>query len=91
MLSNSTDLFQKWRVANRVATAAERAMLNASLRALDGDGEPPSPAEAQRVRGLRTTADDLFQLAMAQLGELALMARNGSSAAALPAPPSRRD
>jgi hypothetical protein len=87
---SSTDLFQEWRVANRVATTAERAVLNASIRALDGQGEPPSQAEAQRVRRLRATADELFQLAMAQLGELAVIARSGGRAAPLPAPPSRR-
>ena len=86
---SSTDLFQEWRVANRVASTAERAMLDAFFRALDGKGEPPSQAEAQRVRRLRAAADELFQLAMAQLGELAVMARNGGRAP-LSAPPSRR-
>lgn len=52
-------------------------MLNASILALDGKGEPPSQAEAQSIRRLRATADDLFQLAMAQMGEMAVMARNG--------------
>jgi hypothetical protein len=75
MLSTSTDLFQAWRVANRAATAAEKDMLNASILALDGKGEPPSQAEALRVKRLRATADDLFQLAMAQMAELAVMAR----------------
>lgn len=77
MLSSSTDLLQEWRDANRIATAAERAMLNASIRALERKGEPPTQAEAQRVRQLRATADDLFQLAMARMGEMAGMARNG--------------
>jgi hypothetical protein len=89
MLLSSTDLFQEWRVANRVATTAERQMFNASIRALDGKGEPPSQAEGQRVRSLRATADDLFQLAMAQLGEQAVLARSGSSAAAVPADSNR--
>lgn len=93
MLSSSTDLLQEWRAANRIATAAERAMLNASLRALERRGEPPSPDEAQRVRRLRAAADDLFQLAMARMGELALIARNdgrrGVPAPAQPANPSQ--
>jgi hypothetical protein len=91
MPSSSTDLFQEWRVASRIATTAERAMLNASIRALDGKGEPPSQAEAQRVRRLRATADDLFQQAMTQLGELAVMARNGGRAGPpMPGRPTRR-
>ena len=90
MHSSSTDLFQEWRVANRIATTAERSMLNASIRALDGKGEPPSQAEAQRVRSLRATADDLFQHAMAQLGELAVMARNGGRIGPMPGRSSRR-
>lgn len=49
-------------------------MLNASIRALDGKGEPPSQDEAQQVKRLRASADDLFRLVMAQMGE---MARNG--------------
>lgn len=77
MFSISPDFFQEWRVANRVATAAEKVMLNASILALDGKGLPPSQAEAQTVRRLRATADELFQQAMAQMGELAVMARNG--------------
>lgn len=92
MLSSSTDLFQEWRVANRIATAAERAMLNASIQALDGKGEPPSPSEAQRVKRLRATADNLFQLAMAQMGEMAVMAKRGGHRATAPigmAPPPR--
>lgn len=75
MLSTSTDLFQEWRVAHRAATAAEKDMLNASILALDGKGEPPSQAEALRVRRLRATADNLFQLAMAQMAEMAIMAK----------------
>lgn len=90
MPSSSTDLFQEWRVANRIANTAERATLNASIRALEGKGEPPSQAEVQRVRRLRATADDLFQQAMAQLGELAVMARNGGRAGPMPGRPSRR-
>lgn len=92
MLSSSTDLFQEWRIANRIATTAEKAMLNASIRALDGQGEPPSQLEAQRVKRLRATADDLFQRAMAQMGEMAMMARNGGRRPTAPigaAPPPR--
>lgn len=77
MFSTSTDLFHEWRVANRAAAAAEKAMFDASMLALDGKGEPPSQAEALRIRRLHAAADDLFQLAMAQMGEMAVMARNG--------------
>jgi hypothetical protein len=79
MPSTSTDLFQEWRVAHRAATAAEKAMLNASIRALEGKGEPPSQAEAQAIRRLRAVADDLFQQAMAQMGEMAVMARTAGN------------
>lgn len=84
MPPTSTDLFQEWRAANRMATAAERAMLHASIQALECKGEPPSANEAQRIRRLRAAADDLFQLAMAHMGELAMMARTGGRGAASP-------
>jgi hypothetical protein len=80
----STDLFHEWRAANRIAAAAEKAMLKDSIRALEGKGEPPSPADACRLKRLRADADDLFQLAMAQMGELALMARSGGRGVACP-------
>ncbi len=86
----STDLFHEWRAANRMAAAAEKAMLNASIRALEGKGEPPSSADACRLKRLRADADALFQLAMAQMGELALMARSGGHGVACPSGASDR-
>lgn len=91
MPPTSTDLFHEWRVANRMATAAERSMLHTSIQALEGKGEPPSADEAQRIRRLRAAADDLFQRAMVHMTELAVMARNGgrgvASSAAVGAAP----
>jgi hypothetical protein len=60
-------LFQEWRVADRNARAIEHALSRASLSALDGKAEPPSAEERERAKKLRETADDLFQLAMADM------------------------
>jgi hypothetical protein len=62
-------LFQEWRTADRAAFAAEKTLLSASMQAIDGKGVAPTDAERDRVRKLRSTANDLFHLAMAELNE----------------------
>ena len=66
---SSIDLFQKWRIANQAAMLAAKAAFVKAVLALDGKGEPPSPAETDEVRTLRGLADDLFELAIARMGE----------------------
>jgi len=61
------NLFNEWRAADRKAHDVEQALTRASLAALEGRGEPPSVRERERAHRLRHTADDLFQLAMAEM------------------------
>jgi hypothetical protein len=63
------DVFQQWRNANQQAKLAEESMFRRSLRAMDGAGEPPSPDDADAVKRLRQEADQLFAMAMAQIGK----------------------
>lgn len=60
-------LFHEWRAADRKAHSQERATTQASLRALEGNGESPSDDEREKARTLRQGADALFQRAMHEL------------------------
>ena len=60
-------LFKEWRVADRQAHALERVLSKSFLDALQGRGNPPSADERAQARKMRQTADDLFQVAMADL------------------------
>lgn len=66
-------LFQEWRVADRNARAIDHALTRTSLNAVEGKAQPPSAEERARAKKLRETADDLFQLAMA---DMTLRAKN---------------
>ena len=61
------DLFKEWRTADSTAHALEQGHVRAAMAALNGFGEPPTETERQNARNLRTTADDLFHLAMAEM------------------------
>jgi hypothetical protein len=65
----SIDLFQTWRGANHAAVLAANTVLVKSVMALDGKGEPPSAAETDQARTLRSVADDLFELIIVRAGE----------------------
>jgi hypothetical protein len=75
-MSNPSDLFQEWRAADRAAHALEQALTRASLAALDGRGEGPSEGDRDRSRKLRSTADDLFRMAMDEMRAKADAARH---------------
>lgn len=60
-------LFSEWRVADRQARLLEQALALTSLAALDGKSEPPSQREIDAARRLRETANDLFDVAMAEM------------------------
>jgi hypothetical protein len=60
-------LFKEWRVADRQAHALERSLSKSFLDALQGRGDPPSVDDRVRARRMRQMADDLFQVAMADL------------------------
>jgi hypothetical protein len=74
-MSNPGDLFQEWRTADRAAHALEQALTRASMAALERHGEAPSESERDTARKMRATADDLFQLAMAEMKSRADAAR----------------
>ena len=60
-------LLDRWRAADHEARLAETAVVEGSLRALEGLGICPSPQERAKARALRQLADDLFVLAAAEL------------------------
>lgn len=61
------NVFNEWRTADRQAHALEQALSLASLSALQGQGPAPVPEDRDKARKLRQTADDLFQIAMAEM------------------------
>lgn len=61
----NADPFTAWREADTRARAAEACVLNASLTALDGRGQPPTVAERARAKALREEADQLLERAFA--------------------------
>jgi len=81
----SGDLFEEWRTAHQQAVAAARAMLMKSMRALDGLGDPPSPAEADEVRRLRRAANREFHAAMARMDDAVRPPEARAAAATMPA------
>ena len=60
-------LLDRWRAADHEARMAETAVVEGSLRALDGLGACPSAQDRAKARALRQVADDLFVLAAAEL------------------------
>lgn len=67
MLPVCPDYFEAWRAADRAARTAEKAVLADSLRAIDGRGASPAPAEVNRAKCLRGAANHLFHVAMAEM------------------------
>jgi len=63
----ATTLLDRWRVADHEARLVETAVVEGSLRALDGLGVCPSAQDRARARALRQAADDLFVLAAAEM------------------------
>ena len=75
-MSNVTkNVFNEWRIADGQAHELEQRLSNASLKALQGEGEAPAPQERDRARKLRQTADDLFHRAMAEMTKRAANTR----------------
>lgn len=67
----SAELFRDWRVGDRNAWTLELALTRASLQALKGTRAPPTADERLRARKLGATADELSQIAMADMGRRA--------------------
>jgi GAF domain-containing protein len=58
--------FQEWRIADRAASAAEKAISRASLAAIEGTGSAPTAAMVAAAARLRQLADDLYRVAMTE-------------------------
>lgn len=59
-----TDYLQEWRAADKAASAAEKAVLAASLASIERRGPPPDEAAVADARRKRGVANDLFKVAM---------------------------
>ena len=62
------DVFREWRAADQAARSAEKAAFD---EAMLGRCEAPSFEKTEQIRSLRTRANNLFDLAMARMSELA--------------------
>jgi hypothetical protein len=56
-----------WRTADDAARVVEDAVLAASLRALDGHGQPPSMKDRRRAKQLRSAANLLLDKALGEM------------------------
>jgi hypothetical protein len=61
------DVFSEWRKADAQARASEERVFSAQLDALGGGSESATPADEERARELRKTADALLALVFVQL------------------------
>jgi acyl-CoA reductase-like NAD-dependent aldehyde dehydrogenase len=59
-------LFDEWRAADCEAEKVEQALASAVSRALATGGEGPSQEQRRAARELRESADELFQMTMAE-------------------------
>jgi hypothetical protein len=69
-VSTRFDIFEEWREADRQATRAELALLDASLLALRNQRDGPSDADVEHARRLRAHAAELFRAAMQEVHTL---------------------
>ena len=61
-----TQFFSEWRAAAEAACAAERALSEAYMRYFNDQGEEPPQDEIDDARRRRSTANDLFWVAMSE-------------------------
>jgi len=66
-VNEGLDIFQEWRVADRVAHAAEQRVVREAMASFDDNAAPPSAESKDTAHRLRSVADDLFVVAMAEL------------------------
>jgi len=64
-------IFERWRVAEEAARAAENALFDVALQSFAGMRAPPDPAQAEGVRTLRAQANEMFDETIAKLRECA--------------------
>jgi hypothetical protein len=59
-----TQFFSEWRAAAKAASAAERALSEVYMRYFNDEGEEPTLGQIDAARRKRSTANDLFWVAM---------------------------
>jgi hypothetical protein len=64
---NSTNWFEIWSAADRLANEAIRGAARKSMLALDRLGEPPSQEETQELKRLCSEANAVFHHALAAM------------------------
>ena len=73
-------VFEQWRRACQLATDAECALADATLRYFYGTAAaPPGEAEHRLSASLRATATDLYRQAMAEVARVSAQAEEVSS------------
>ena len=68
-MKNPSTQIEAWRLADRIASHAERAIFDAAIASVDGKAPAPTEQEWQGVRNLRELANGLFHGAMQSLKE----------------------
>ena len=66
-MSDPIDIFREWRTADRAARLLEAQIIKDALKALDLSGPGPSTDQQEKARRHRDVANDLFQVAMAEM------------------------
>ena len=66
-MNEALDIFQEWRVADRVAQEAERRAMREAMDGYDEAGREPTSQTRDDAHRLRSIANDLFAVAMAEL------------------------
>ncbi len=62
----ATEFFQEWRVADRAASAAEKAVLQMSMQSIASLSDAPTAAAIAAAKKLRALANDIFEVSMAE-------------------------
>jgi hypothetical protein len=66
---DSSELFERWRLADQKARTAERLLFCEAMRSRQAMCEFPSSAKREQAKNLRASANELFELAMAKMNE----------------------
>jgi len=66
-VNEGIDIFQEWRIADRAAHAAEQRVMRDAISSMDDSGPPPTTQDREAAHRLRSIANDLFVIAMAEL------------------------
>jgi hypothetical protein len=80
-MESFTDLFAEWQTADKAAREAEASLLARTARAIEGEGELPTPEEWVGAKRLRTFANYLLDTAIAKMREEDARRRAGGTGA----------